>query len=144
MRHLFNPQRVLMISLLFLSALFSLTSCGDDESKDTVIDYYVNVEAEFLIDGSTIHVNQFYSPITRMMEAIRRVYPTPNASGNDDAVREACNQEYLAYKEMYEGLPDHITCIFTVMKVNKVGYVVKKSEPFAYYLYDINPPSPAD
>ena len=51
-----------MISLLFVSAALAFTSCGDDEPKDSVIDYYVSVEAEFLVDGSTLHVNQFYDP----------------------------------------------------------------------------------
>ena len=142
MKHLSKPWRVLMISLLFVSAVFALTSCGDDEPKDAVIDYYVSVEAEFLVDGSTLHVNQFYDPKTRMMDAIRKVYPTPTKSGNDAAVLEACNHEYQTYKEMYEGLPDHLTCIFTVKKATKVGDIVKHSEPLAYYVYDINPPAP--
>ena len=142
MKRIFNPWRVLMISLLFVSAVFTLTSCGDDEPNDTVIDYYVSVEEEFLINGSSLHVDQFYNPKTRMMDAIRRVYPSPNKSGNDDAVLEACNHEYLAYKEMYEGLPDHLTCVFSVKKATKVGTIVKQSETLAYYVYDINPPTP--
>ena len=132
---------LLMVMLMALVSI-GVASCGDDEPKDSVIDYYVSVEAEFLVDGSTLHVNQFYDPKTRMMDAIRKVYPTPTKSGNDAAVLEACNHEYQTYKEMYEGLPDHLTCILTVKKATKVGDIVKHSEPLAYYVYDINPPAP--
>ena len=44
--------RMLALSLLLACPLVMLTSCGDDEPKSMVIDYYLNVEEGFLVNGS--------------------------------------------------------------------------------------------
>lgn len=143
MKHLTKPLRVLLLSLLFVSTVLTFNSCGNDEPDADVIDYYVRVDEEFLVDGSTTLVNRFYSPRDRMREAIRKVYPTPDKNGNDDAVLAACEKEFEDYYAMYEGLPEHFTCLICVVKTHMSGYTVKQSEPLMYYHYDINPPEPA-
>lgn len=144
MKHYSKPWRVLMLALLLASAVFTFTSCGNDEPKAEVINYYVSVEEELLVDGSTLLINRFYNPKTRMTEAIRSAYPTPDKNGNDEAVLAACDKEFETYKQMYEGLPEHLTCLICVKKATMSGYVVKHEEPLAYYHYDINAPIPPE
>lgn len=131
--------RGLWFSLLLLGTMAFVSSCGNDEPSSTVVDYYLDIEEEFLINGSTQLTDRYYSPITRMRTAIRKAYPTPDAQGNDAAVVEACNKEHEEYKEMYLGEGHHFTCLFHLVRVVKAGSVVKESEPLVTYVYDINP-----
>ena len=128
-----------MFSLLLVSVIISVASCGSDEPQSNVIDYYLNVEEEFLIDGSTDHTDRYYSPITRMREVIRKTYPNPDSKGLDDAVIAACDKEYETYYEMYDGGSEHFTCLFHLVKARKVNGIVKESETLRTYNYDINP-----
>lgn len=130
--------RGLLFSLLLVSVTTFLTSCGDDEPDSTVIDYYLNVEEEFLINGSTDHTDRYQSPITRMRTAIQKAYPTPDSKGNDEAVIAACNKEYETYYEMYDGGSEHFTCLFHLVKAVKVKGIVKQNETLKTYNYDIN------
>ena len=101
MKHPFKFWRVLPLVVLCVVAAFTMTSCGsDDEPKGIVIDYYLNVEEEFLVNGSTALTARYQNPKTRMQEAIRKVYPTPNATGADEAVFAACEAEYQAYRHI--------------------------------------------
>lgn len=140
MKHHFKQWRGLLFSLLLIGTMASLTSCGNDEPSSTTIDYYLEVEQEFLVNGSSTIAQQYFSPINRMKETIRKVYPTPNQQGDDSAVLAACDKEYQEYCQMYKGEPyDHITCLFSLMRGVKVGNVVKQREKLRTYLYDINP-----
>lgn len=132
----------LFILALIISAMATLTSCGDDEPNSKVIDYYLDVEEEFLVDGSTSRVDRYYNPVTRMREAIRKAYPKPDGNGNDDAVIAACDKEYETYVSFYEGGSEHFTCLFHLVRATKEGSIVKKSETLKTYTYDINPPVP--
>ena len=128
-----------MVALLVIAA-FTLTSCGDDdEPKGTVIDYYINVEEEFLVNGVNNASGRFLNPVTRMREAIRKVYPTPDANGADMEVLAACEKEQMDYIEMYTGMPEHLTCLFHLVRVVKKGTRVTLSENLKTYVYDINP-----
>lgn len=140
MRKYFNPWRMMLLSLACFAATMTLVSCGDDE-PETVIDYYVNVEEQFLVNSSTSTTDRYISPSTRMNEAIRKAYPTPNETGNDAAIIEACDKEYQDYLMMYTGRPEHFTCLLHVMRAKKVGTIVKQSEKLKTYTYDINPSS---
>ena len=91
MKHLSKLWQALPMVALFVVAALTLTSCGgDDEPQGTVIDYYINVEEELLVNGESNSTGRFLNPVTRMREAIRSVYPTANAQGADMAVLAAC------------------------------------------------------
>lgn len=137
-KHLLNPWRLMLLSLFFVGTAVAFTSCGDDEPTTEVIDYYVNVEEEFLVDGSTLHTDRYFNPVKRMQDAIRKVYPTPNAVGADDAIIAACDKEHGEYISMYAGQSQHMTCLLHVVKVLKRGGIVKQSETLMTYVYDIN------
>ena len=131
--------RGLLFSLMFLGFIATFTSCGNDEPKSEVIDYYLNIEEEFLVDGSTSHTDRYYNPITRMKAVIKAAYPKPDKTGNDDAVIEACNKEYEAYQGLYVGGKEHLTCMFHLVRATKKGDIVKTNETLKTYVYDINP-----
>ena len=119
--------------------LGGLTSCGSDEPDAKTIDYYLEIEEEFLVDGSADHTDRYYSPITLMRESIRRVYPTPDAVGNDEAVVQACDETYDRFYEMYTNKGEHLTCLVHLIKVNKEGDIVRQSEYLKTYTIDVNP-----
>ncbi|MBR5685787.1 MAG: hypothetical protein IKX18_06525 [Muribaculaceae bacterium] len=130
----------LLFVLLLAAPLFILTACGDDDDEPTTtIDYYLEVEEEFLVDGAVDHTDRYYSPVTLMKEAIRNAYPTPNAKGDDDAVIKACDNTYQRYLEMYTGKSEHLTCLVHLVRASKSGDIVKQSERIKTYLFDINP-----
>jgi len=131
-------RHLVMSLLLIVVGVTALTSCGDDEPKGEVIDYYVDVEGEFLVDGLTDHTDRYYNPVKRMRDAIRQAYPTPNANGDDDGVVKACDAEHATYVNMYIGGSEHLTCLMHLMRVVKRGDIVKQSETLKTYIYDIN------
>ena len=143
-RHYLKLWRGLLFSLLLLGAAVTFTSCGDDEPSGTTIDYYLDVEEEFLINGSTGHTDRYENPITRMRAAIRKAYPTPDANGNDEAVLEACDKEFETYVENYSGGAEHFTCLFHLVRATKQGAKVVQTEELRTYSYDINPIIPDD
>ena len=118
-----------------------ITSCGDDdEPKGPSIKYYLEVEEEFLVDGSVDHTDRYYSPITLMKEAIQTAYPKPNATGADETVILACDNLYQRYHEMYKGKAEHLTCLVHLVRASMDGDIVKQSERLKTYNFDINPP----
>lgn len=125
--------------LLMIGTIVTLSSCGDDEPKSMVIDYYVEVEEEFLVDGAVDHTDRYYNPKTLMTEALRTAYPTPDATGNDIAVIQACDELYQRYCSMYDGKAEHLTCLLHLIKVVKKGDIVQQSEMLRTYMFDINP-----
>ena len=133
--------RSLLLALLFILPLSALTSCGDDNDEPTTtIDYYIEVEEEFLVDGTIDHTDRYYSPITLMKEAIREVYPTPTVNGDDATVIRACDELYLRYLEMYTNrTEEHLTCLIHLVRANKQGSIVKQTERLRTYSFDINP-----
>jgi len=139
MKQLFKPWRLLACSLLLLGAMVAFTSCGDDGPSSTVVNYYINVEEEFLINGSTNHTDRYYNPISRMRAAIHNVYPTPNSDGNDEAVIAACDEEYATYIGMYNGGAEHFTCLCHLVRATMREGVVIQNETLRTFVYDINP-----
>ena len=61
-----------MLSLMVFAAFATLSSCGNDEPDNSVIDYYLRIEEEFLVDGSTSHTDRYFNPVTRMKSAMTR------------------------------------------------------------------------
>lgn len=139
MRHLFKHWRGLLFSLLLVGTMTAFTSCGDDEPSGAVVDYYLDVEEEFLVDGSTNLTDRFYNPITRMRDAIRKAYPNPDSKGSDEAVVTACDKEFEEYVNMYKGDEKHFTCLFHLVRAIKNKGIVQQSELLKTYIYDINP-----
>ena len=129
--------------LLALSCLLlgGLSSCGDEPDAKT-IDYYMEVEEAFLVDGATSHTDRYYNPKTLMNESIRRVYPTPDDVGNDEAVIQACDETCARFYGMYESKGEHLTCLLHLIKVHKVGDIVRQSEELKAYNIDVNPIEP--
>lgn len=129
---------------LSLVLLGGLTSCGNDEPKGESIDYYIEVEEEFLVNGAVNKTDRYkeHNPKTMMMEAIRKVYSKPDKVGNDAAVVQACDEVYTRFYEMYTGNDDHLTCIFHLIKARKVGDIVRGSELLKTYEFDVNPIEP--
>jgi len=140
MTHHFTLGRILLC-LMLLATATAFTSCGDDEPSGTSIDYYLEVEEEFLVDGATDHTDRYHSPITLMKEVIRNAYPKASATGDDDAVIRACDELQLRYIGMYEGkTEEHLTCLMHLVRATKSGDIVKQSERLKSYNFDINPP----
>lgn len=127
-----------VISCLLLGGL---SSCGSDEPDAKTIDYYLEIEEEFLVNGAVNHTDRYknHNPITMMKEAIHNVYPTPDNVGNDQAVVQACDEVYARFYEMYSGNDDHLTCLVHLVKVNKEGEIVRQSEYLKTYTIDVNP-----
>lgn len=138
-KHFSTLWRMLVLTLVLASPQVMLTSCGDDEPESTVIDYYLSVEENFLVNGSKEQADRFENPKTRLMAAIRRVYPKPEANGNDAAVIAACDQEYAEYVDMYSGMSENFTCVFHLVRATMKGGIIKQNETLKTYIYDINP-----
>ena len=137
--------RLFTLALVVMCSITALVSCGDDdEPQGMVIDYYLEVEEDFLVNGSTNATYRFYSPITLTREAIRAAYPTTDAQGNDDAVIEACDEVLARYIDMYQGHGecDHLTCSFNLMRASMSGGIVRSSELLKSYNYNVNAPEP--
>lgn len=131
--------RMLVLLLVLVNPLVMFTSCGDDEPKSTVIDYYLSVEESLLVNGSKEQVARFENPKTRMMTAIRRVYPTPDINGNDAAVIAACDEEYAEYVNMYNGMSENVTCVLHLVRATMKGGIIRQNETLKTYTYNINP-----
>lgn len=141
MKKVFRWCQFLVITCLLFGGL---SSCGSDEPEGESIDYYMEVEEEFLVNGATNYTDRYkeHNPRTMMMEAIRNVYPKPDNVGKDEAVVQACDQVYTRFYEMYSGNGDHLTCLFHLVKAYKVGDIVRHSERLKSYTFDVNPIEP--
>lgn len=135
-----GARHFLLCTILALGAMV-MTSCGDDEPSATVIDYYVEVEEEFLINSSSDLIDRYYNPRDMMREAIRATYPEPNAQGNDEAVISACEEVYQSYYRMYGSgqYEDHLTCKLHLVRARMEGKIVRQSERLRTYVFDVNP-----
>lgn len=139
MKHSFKFWRVLPLVALLVVAAFAMTSCGsDDEPSGTVVNYYVHVDEDFLVNGTTNGIDRFPNPVTRMREAIRKVYPTPNAKGADEAVFAACEEEYTTCRELLSIYPDHFTCLIRLKRIVSKGTRIQQNDELRVYVYDIN------
>ena len=128
----------MLLMLAVNGAFIVLTSCSNDDEPQT-IGYYLNVEEEFLVNGSEDHTDRYYSPVTMMNEVIKTAYPKPTANGDDDKVIAACDELYQRYISMYSGKAEHLTCLIHLMRANLQGDIVKQSEIIRTYQFDINP-----
>ena len=144
MKHLFRHWRGLLFSLMVLGAISTLTSCGNDEPQPLIVNYYIKVENEFLVNGSTDRTDRYLDPIARMKTAISTVYPVPNTKGNDEEVIAACDKEYETYLSFYNGVgeKEHLTCLFHLVRATMSNDIIKSNETLKTYNYNINPVVP--
>lgn len=144
MKKLSRVWHVLVMSCLLMAIL---PSCGSDEPDSMTVDYYLEIEEVFLVNGATSRVDRYKesNPITMMREAIRTAYPKLNTVGDDQAVIEACDKVYDSFNEMYSGkTDDHLTALVHLIRVNKEGEIVRKSEYLKTYNINVNPPAPEE
>lgn len=140
-----GARRFLLCAVMLAGALMLATSCGDDdEPKELTINYYMDVEERFLINGTSDLINRYFSPVDMMEEAIRNVYPKPDIQGNDEAVIAACDEKYQEFYSMYSGREDHLTCTMHLMRARMEGKIVKHSEMLKTYVIDVNPVTPEE
>lgn len=130
--------KIFVLSCLLLGGL---SSCGSDEPEGECIDYYIEVEEEFLVNGAVNYTDRYkeHNPITMMKEAIHKVYPNPDINGNDTAVLLACEGVYEWFYTAYNGNGDHLTCLVHLVKAHKEGGLVRQSERIKTYNIDVNP-----
>ena len=138
MKKLSNLWLIFAFSCLLLGGL---SSCGSDEPEGKCIDYYIEVEEEFLVNGAVNRTDRYkeHNPITMMKEAIDKVYPEPNTEGNDRAAIVACDEVYDWFYTAYSGNEDHLTCLVHLVKAYKEGGLVRQSERLKTYNIDVNP-----
>lgn len=141
MKNLLHVWQFVLLSCLLLG---SLSSCGNDEPEVESIDYYLEVEEEFLVNGTTNYTDRYkeHHPRVMMMEAIRSVYPKPDKVGKDDAVVQACDQVCTRFYEMYTGNGDHLTALYHLVRAYKEGDIVRSSQTLKTYNIDVNPIEP--
>ena len=67
MKKVFRWCQFLVISCLLFGGL---SSCGSDEPEGESIDYYMEVEEEFLVNGATNYTDRYkeHNPRTMMMD----------------------------------------------------------------------------
>ena len=138
-KHGHRSWHLLLCLIMAVGAMLTTTSCGDDEPKANVIDYYIEVEEEFLINSSTDLIDRYYNPRDMMRETIRSVYPEPDNQGKDDAVIAACDELYQRYYDMYSGREDNLTCTLHLVRARLEGTIVRQSERIRTYVFDVNP-----
>jgi len=140
-----NVYRICQLLVLTCVMLGGLVSCGSDEPDVDNINYYIEVEEEFLVNGTTQYTDRYkeHNPIAMMKEAVRTAYPTPDDVGKDEAVAQACDQVRDWFYDAYSGNGDHLTCLVHLVKIHKQGDYIKSSERLRSYNIDVNPITPA-
>ena len=135
-----SAWRLLLLAIIVVSGLGVFTSCGDDDDKTNAIDYYFEVEEQFLVNGSKDRTTMYQNPIPLMQDAIKKAYPTPNPQGNDQAVLAACDQAYKDYVSLYEDLnDDNLTALIHLKRAVRINGLIKESVNLKTYHFIINP-----
>ena len=126
--------------VLLCMLLGGLSSCGNDEPEADCIVYYIDVEADFRVNGSDyIDTYKDYNPITMMKAAIAKAYPEPDLNGYDMAVIEACDGVYQWFYSAYSGNGDHLTCLVHLVRAHRVNGIIRQSQEIKTYNIDVNP-----
>lgn len=140
MKRLTKRFGLLLSIMMMAGALCTLTSCGNDEPANGLIDYYLEVEEQFLVNGSTDGTSRYDNPINLMKEAIQKAYPTKTEQGNDQAVMAACDKAYEDYVNLYEGdlRDENLTALVHLKRVVRRGGIIRESENLKSYQFNIN------
>ena len=127
------------LAVLAITAMLAFTSCGDDDESN-VIDYYIEVEEQFLVEGSQTGTSRYDDPRVLLQNAIKKAYPSLTEKGNDEAVIAACDKVYNDYVNLYEGDPrdENLTALLHLKKVNKRDGIIRENEYLKTYQFNIN------
>ncbi len=139
MKKLSRTGLLLVFSCLLMGVL---SSCGSDEPEPLTVDYYIEVEESFLVNGNANFPDGYINPVTTMREAIRKAYPKADNVGNDQAVVKACDEAYEKFYQDYTSGGDHLTCLIHLIKSRNEGIIVRESVRLKTYNIDVNPPLP--
>ncbi len=139
MKKLSRTGLLLVFSCLLMGVL---SSCGSDEPELLTVDYYIEVEESFLVNGNANFPDGYIDPVTTMRETIRKAYPKADNVGNDQAVVRACDEAYEKFYKDYTSGGDHLTCLMHLIKTRNEGIIVRESVRLKTYNIDVNPPLP--
>ena len=132
--------KLMVLSVLLLGMMSSLTSCGNDEPANGLTDYYLEIEEQFLVNGSTDGTSRYENPVNLMKDAIQKAYPTKTGEGNDKAVIAACDKAFEDYVALYEGdlRDENLTALVNLKRVIRRDGIIRESETLKTYQYNIN------
>ena len=131
---------MMLLTLVIAASLYGLASCGNDEPDAGAIDYYIEVEEQFLVNGSLDGVSRYDNPITLMNAAIQRAYPTKTQQGADQEVIAACDKAYEDFVALYEGdlRDENLTALVNLKRVVRRGGTIRENETLKAYLFNVN------
>lgn len=131
---------MMLLTLVIAASLYGLASCGNDEPDAGAIDYYIEVEEQFLVNGSLDGVSRYDNPITLMNAAIQRAYPTKTQQGADQEVIAACDKAYEDFVALYEGdlRDENLTALVNLKRVVRHGGTIRENETLKAYLFNVN------
>jgi len=131
---------MMLLTLVIAASLCGLASCGNDEPDAGAIDYYIEVEEQFLVNGSLDGVSRYDNPITLMNAAIQRAYPTKTQQGADQEVIAACDKAYEDFVALYEGdlRDENLTALVNLKRVVRRGGTIRENETLKAYLFNVN------
>ncbi len=131
---------MMLLTLVIAASLCGFASCGNDEPDAGAIDYYIEVEEQFLVNGSLDGVSRYDNPITLMNAAIQRAYPTKTQQGADQEVIAACDKAYEDFVALYEGdlRDENLTALVNLKRVVRHGGTIRENETLKAYLFNVN------
>lgn len=131
---------MMLLTLVIAASLCGFASCGHDEPDAGAIDYYIEVEEQFLVNGSLDGVSRYDNPITLMNAAIQRAYPTKTQQGADQEVIAACDKAYEDFVALYEGdlRDENLTALVNLKRVVRRGGTIRENETLKAYLFNVN------
>ena len=101
--------KVPLLSLLFVTSSWVLTSCESDEPEIT-IDYFFSISSS-PPDYEPVPKSEMVYTITKiMMDSIRRVYPKATVNGKDGAVITTCDNVYRWYLHEHPEAAKYFYC----------------------------------
>ena len=149
-RHLFTPWRVTLFAAVAAAALIGVASCGHDD-PDLMVGYYLSINSSEAYMASnedegqgtmsdTQNGNVLYTTLTRMKNALRDIYPTPDYKGADREILVACDKIYRDYKGMYGEYEKNTICVVKLMRTSMDDGIVVGSRTLTTYSFGSLPP----
>ena len=131
---LIKLPRLLFLSMLFIAAASSLSSCSSVDEPETAIDYYLSIESRVPIKNThDARANMMGQVSNNMREAIHDVYPIRDLDGNDAAVIQACDEAYSYYRSAYPAGQQNTECVLKLYRARMQGTIVKQSVAIKTY-----------
>ena len=148
--HIMSQWRLLLFTVVLVGSLAGVASCGGDEPEYQV-GYYLSINSSESFMASqddedqgtmsdTPNGNVLYTTITRMRNALRNAYPTPDTQGADVEVLKACDKIYRDYKGMYGEYEKNTICVVKIMRTKLDDGIVVNSRTLTTYSFGALPP----